>query len=230
MLDVGSNASGGRQVHMIRWGTTAAVVLCAMILAVHPARADEGTSGSDDRQNELYASFGVVTLQDLAVAFESIFEDVASSVINAIVQREGGSGASYTRTTTGTHGAIGVGYNRYLSPRWTVGALFNYEGFTRTLKFSNGDQAQARDGFFALMVRTDVRWVNGNNFQLYSGLAFGGAYVHSYEVNGSESQRKVTWAAQLNLLGVHYGHSFGVFAEAGFGWNGLLAAGLSGTF
>jgi hypothetical protein len=207
----------------------AAVILC-LGLTARPAHADDTATTEPDKQNELSLSYGVITLQDFVVLFEVIAEDVTGAIINGIIMREGGSGVTYTRTTTGTYGAIGAGYNHYLSPRWSVGALFNYEGFTRTLNFSNGDTAQARDDFFALMARTDFRWVNAHSLQLYSGIGLGASYIHSYEVHGSDSKSTLSWSGQINLLGIRVGHNFGAFAELGFGWNGLLAAGLSGKF
>jgi opacity protein-like surface antigen len=183
---------------------------------------------TDYKKNEIYAHYGVVTVQDFAVIFETLFEEIEGAIINGIIMELGGPGVTWTRETTSTGGAIGLGYNRYLKPRWSVGVLGNYQGFKRTLKFSNGNVASAKDNFYTLMARTDFRWVNKPKFQMYTGVGIGGNYIHSYDTSpGGENLRNTVLAGQLNLLGIRFGRDFGVHLEFGFGWNGLAGAGVS---
>jgi hypothetical protein len=192
--------------------------LAALLL---PAKAQ------NDPKHELYASYGVISVQDFTILFQTIFEEIEGGIVNGIIMELGGPGITWERQTRGT-GAIGLGYNHYLSPRWTLGPFGNYVGYKRVLTFSNGNVATAKDRFYTLLLRTDYRWVNRKGFQMYSGLAAGANYIHSFDTApGGDELRNLIPAGQVNALGLRFGNSFGVLVELGFGWNGIAAGGLS---
>jgi len=195
-------------------------ILLGSMLAARPARA-QNAPDPIDHQNELYVSWGLGSVQEFVSVFGSIIDQVI---------RNSFGGESYTENDDST-GAIGIGYNRHLTPRWTLGGIANFVRYTRTATSMSGMVERARDDYFTVMARTDFRWVNAQYFQIYSSLALGGTYVHSYQMDGGDlSHNGLIYAGQINLLGLRVGHNIGAFLELGFGWNGLIAAGASGTF
>src|SRR5262245_18755879 len=92
-----------------------AAVLVGSILAARPSRA-QSTPDQSDAQNELYANLGVFTVQEIASIFGSVIDQVLRNAFGDEM---------YTESDDST-GAIAIGYNRYLTPRWTVGAISNF--------------------------------------------------------------------------------------------------------
>lgn len=205
--------------------TLVVALVVGALLAAQPARANESVP-KEYQEHELYGSYGLLTAQDFGILINSATE----AVIDGVIDAAGGTPGTYKSKTSGT-GAIGLGYNSYLSPRWSMGLLANYEGYTRTYFFSTGTVSRLRDDFITLMFRTDFRWVNAQVLQLYSSVAVGGNYIHSYELgNPAKGLENVVPAFQLTPLGLRLGTRVGLFVELGFGWNGLAAAGISGRF
>ena len=85
------------------WAAVTCILLGSMARANEPAATFP--------QNGVYGSFGVLTPQQL----------VASPPIRIYPAVE--------QPTVNATGAIGLGYNRYVTPRWSVGVLGNFVGF-----------------------------------------------------------------------------------------------------
>ena len=67
-----------------------------------------------------------------------------------------------------------------------------------------------------------------NIVQLYSGLSAGvSVFTQS---DSSQSDSKTIFAFQVNVIGLRVGHKFGGFFELGFGYDGIINAGLSVKF
>lgn len=185
----------------------------------------------DYPRNEIYGGLGLLTAQDATVAIKSLLVDISSAVINSIAEELGADPLNYERDTRGTIGAWSIGYNRYASARWSVGAMVNYQRYRHEFTFSNDAQGTARDRFITLMGRTDYRWVNKPNFQMYSGLALGASFMSVQSISPANIESTTTlFAFQVNPLCFRFGNQIGFFVETGLGFNGLLAAGLSGRF
>lgn len=197
-------------------------VLLGSILAMHSAHA-ESTSDQRNSQNELYVSLGFGSIQGLALAFGDALGVALAGNTEVLSAR--------------LIGPLAIGYGRYLTPRWTIGLMFNVLHYTSTSTSTVGptagsDVRRTQGDIFTLMARTNIRWVNRHHAQLYSGLAFGGVYASLYDVVPDSTRHSTLtgWAAQIDLLGLRVGHDIGAFVELGFGFNGLVAGGISGKF
>ena len=79
----------------------------------------------------------------------------------------------------------------------------------------------------------DYSYLNKGNFALYERLGAGEAlYKQKYTSNEGkkDTNDNVHFNFQITPIGIKYGSRFGVFAEAGFGYKGILSAGLFARF
>lgn len=187
---------------------------------------------ADFLRNEVYGQYGVVTTQSAIIVTRRLLSDISTAILNAFIEELGfDESIKYTRDYAGTRGAIGIGYNRYLAPRWTLGVMGNYHGFRTTINFENGQTAFLKDNFYTFMLRTDYRWVNQPGVQLYSGLCLGGTWWQSgYEQPSVNVINNSFFNMQFTPLGIRVGKQIGGFVEFGLGANGLIAGGISGKF
>lgn len=211
--------------------TLIAAFFAALQMAEAQSNYNYNNKDTDYLRNEVYAEYGVVTTQSVIIVGRRILSDVTVAIFNAIIEELGAEGVDYNRDYAGTRGAIGIGYNRYLSPRWTVGALVNYHGFRTTINFENGQTAYLNDDFYTFLARTDFRWVNQPAVQLYSGLSLGGTWWSSgYEQPSVNVIKTGFFNMHFSPLGIRVGKQIGGFLEFGLGSNGLIAGGISGKF
>ncbi len=78
------------------------------------------------------------------------------------------------------------------------------------------------------MANSNVCYNPSNIVQLYSGLSAGiSVFTQS---DSSQSGSKTIFAFQVNAIGLRVGHKFGGFFELGFGFDGIINAGLSVKF
>lgn len=181
--------------------------------------------------NEIYGSYGVGSVPQIGISLGfALGNAIGNAIINGIIMKLGGAGVTYEEKITAT-GAIGLGYNHYVNPRWSIGGVGLFERVDDKLVFSNGNVGTSRVDVWMLLARTDFRWVNNHSFQFYSGVAAGGSYIHSFDVDDpSDSDNDFMFAFQVSPIGLRFGHNFGVFLEGGLGWTGIVSAGISGKF
>ena len=209
--------------------------IAALLLALPFARGqynyNQNSKQDDYLRNEVYGEYGVITVQSAAIVTRQLLSDISAAILNAFIEELGYEGIGYEREYTGTKGAIGIGYNRYVAPRWTVGLLANYHGFRTTINFENGASAFLKDDFYTFLVQTDYRWVNQPAVQLYSGLGLGGTWWKSgYEEPSVNVVNNGFFNMQFTPLGIRVGKRIGGFLEFGIGSNGLICGGVSGKF
>lgn len=182
-------------------------------------------------KNEIYAGYGVASVPQIGVSIGFVIGNaLGNAIVNGIVMKFGGVGVTYTEKITGS-GAISLGYNYYPKQRWSIGVQGVFERVSDHLTFSNGNSGVSRVDFYTAMVRTDFRWINKPGFKLYSGGAIGGYSSKYYEVGDpSTEDRETNLAWAITPLGLRFGKNFGVYVEAGLGWDGLVKAGISGRF
>ncbi|MCB9285568.1 MAG: hypothetical protein H6563_16055 [Lewinellaceae bacterium] len=208
--------------------------ICAAFFLIWQTAEGQGyynSKSEDYPKNEVHLEYGVVTTQSVAIRGRQLLSDISSAFLNAFIQELGYEGIKYTRDFRGTRGAVGLGYSRYLSPRWTVGATVNYHGFNTAINFDNGDQAFIKDRFYTFLLDTDYRWVNQPGVQLYSGLCLGATYwEYFYEKPSLTVSNHTFFNMQVTPIGIRVGNQIGGFFELGLGSNGLIVAGISGKF
>jgi hypothetical protein len=138
-------------------------------------------------------------------------------------------------------GPIHVGFKHFFSEKLSVGAMYNYsDATTKNYLLTNGTSAFSynyKTVFSTFLTNIDYTWANKEKYNLYTGLGLGYVDVSATATitDGSGTAPTFTAAASglayhLTAIGVHYklGSSrFGGYAELGFGYNGIVNAGLS---
>jgi hypothetical protein len=210
-------------------------LIAAFVLTFSAAEAqvnyNQNAPKDDFTKHEVYGEFGVITVQDAIIVTRRLLSDISAVIFNAIVEELGFEGIGYERMYTGTKGAFGLGYNYYITPRWSLGGMANYHGFRTTILFDNGSSAFLKDDFYTFHVRTDIRWVNQPMVQMYSGIGMGGTWWKSgYDEPKVNFINTGFFNMQVTPIGMRVGKQIGGFIEFGLGSNGLLVGGISGKF
>lgn len=178
--------------------------------------------------NEVYIGVGVskVSMQGL-YEFADDFAGVFTSIF----------GASLTNSSTTSTGIFGLGYNRFISNKIKLGVSANFTRFTHGQEFKfawGGTQYQKwEDDFMTILVRGDFHYKRTEMITMYSGIALGVCFVHTNNITNAEGlhpENQTFFAYQINAFGIRVGKTFGFFAEAGFGYNGIIQAGLNVRF
>jgi opacity protein-like surface antigen len=134
-------------------------------------------------------------------------------------------------------GAIHAGYKYAVSNRFALGPVFTYDRGTSTSDVPFRDElgndigyGKFTSNYYSLALEGDYKYINSDKFKLYSLVGVGPTFLNQSfkEDNSSEdkSQSKTFFNYQVTPIGIKYGDSFGVFAELGFGYKGILCAGV----
>ncbi len=125
-------------------------------------------------------------------------------------------------------------YRRWVSDRLAFGATAGYFGSSGGLLPDGGEAVvgEFRERNYVAAAEIEIRWLSRRNLILYSGAGFGikvrrGTYAYG---GGTEASTKVLPTFHLNALGLRAGRAVGFFAEAGYGYKSVLAAGLDVRF
>jgi hypothetical protein len=140
-------------------------------------------------------------------------------------------------------GPLQIGYKVFLTPRLSVGLLYNYssaktkpalsytENFTPYIFSSNVK-------FNTFLSQLDFAWINKPNYNWYSGVSLGwvnSSYQYNLIDGNVDIDEKVKTrgsAYHITLVGYHgtLGKGIGVYSELGFGFNGIWNGGFTYSF
>ena len=169
------------------------------------ALAQENTS-----PNELESAYGIFP----AVEIKKIAGDFYRT----------GTSPEAVEKITGTGNAV-ISYNRAVKERFYWGASLFYD--KATISYSN--MAGLRDWYvLGLLLNAKYNYVFDARFHMYSGLSAG--YAGSWTKKAGVKDHHDAIAFQVRALGLRFGTMVGVFAELGFGYEGILKAGMSVHF
>ncbi|MCC6286895.1 MAG: hypothetical protein IT249_03335 [Chitinophagaceae bacterium] len=121
-------------------------------------------------------------------------------------------------------GGFSLAYNRYISNRFSVGVTGIYTKATVTYRVPS---AKFDWAIFTALLNAKYNYVHDPLFHMYSGLSAGCSFNN---IIGSAEGKNDAFAYQLRLLGARFGAKFGAFAELGYGYEGILKAGVSLEF
>ena len=174
---------------------------------------DKGTSGFS-------VGFGGATSNSFLNTTTNIFSSILS---NNIDYRDGK--------------AIGVFYIKgeyALIDKLMLGYTYGLESIKDDVYLNNVKKGKLTTKYNTISLDLDYHYISKEKFQMYSG--FGLAYTfesakYKGEVISSVGNGKDKYFNfQINALGFRYGKNFGVFAELGYGYKGILNLGLSYQF
>jgi len=201
--------SGTRVAKAALAGTAAGLVLLA------------AAASAQTRPHEIAVHFGVVSSDQVI----DILEDPAAVVL---------PGGAYDKVGQTFSAVPFLTYRRWVSDGLAFGATAGAFGSSGALIPEGGEAlvGEFRERNYVAAVEIEVRWLTRRTLTLYSGAGFGvkvrrGTYAPG---DGTESFTKALPTFHLNAIGLRAGGRIGFFAEAGYGYKGVLAAGLDVRF
>lgn len=154
----------------------------------------------------------------------------------------GPSGLPYKRTDIKDAGAYFISFQRWLVPQFTI-------GFTMGAEQENGsfeEFAGIQSGEYhkrSLSIAMEVRYyyLRRGPLRIYSMAGIGTHFYQqltsfNYNLNGttvildSRDERTIGATYQVSPLGIRYGRRLGGFLEAGYGYKGIVNAGVALRF
>lgn len=121
-------------------------------------------------------------------------------------------------------GGFSIAYNRFVSKRFCIGITGVYTKTTVTYRVP---VAKFDWAIFTVLLNAKYNYVYDPLFHLYSGVSAGSSFNN---IIGSVKGGNHAFAYQARLIGARFGAKFGAFAELGFGYEGILKAGVSCHF
>ena len=134
-------------------------------------------------------------------------------------------------------GAWHLGYKYSLSDRFAIGPVLALDRGTSDIGgeiIVGGDGIMRPSGkftsnYYTLAVEGDYKYVNSDKFKLYSLVGVGATMLnqtYNPDAGDNKSQSKTFFNGQITPIGIKFGSSVGVFAELGFGYKGIVCAGI----
>ncbi|MFM8431579.1 MAG: hypothetical protein ACKOA1_02180 [Bacteroidota bacterium] len=159
---------------------------------------------------------GVVTAPE-------VFETIGSSIAEALVSPD-------FESLDITNGGIALQGSILFMPesRIGVGADFVYDSNDILYLFTDSTQS-TRVTYTSVLGRLDLRYKKEGMFRIYSSVGFGISQrvAERTDMNNNEREKNIGYAMQITPIGVRLGGRLAVWAEAGFGFRGLLSGGVS---
>ena len=172
-------------------------------------------------KNELYGGYAYGSAQEIANVYSDIF---AISISFGLLDFNLKSPV----------GPVFLGYRRYLTKNLALSVAASYSEFTNEYKASDNPKIlfTAKNSFVTGMAFLDLYYVNSESFQMYSGGGVGFVNVSQTitDTSSTSSGQKSIAAFQVTAAGFRFGKDFGGFLELGYGFHGILNAGVSYKF
>lgn len=188
-----------------------------MLIALPLTAYAQPASGFDSKGSiEVYAGYGLLSAPDLITSFSNIF---TGALLPGMVEKIDSKG----------FGTVYGGLDYYAGKHFALGAQYYYSAFERQYQMQNENTATLNTKYHSVLIRGKGIWVNKPSFQFYSALAAGPSFVSAKNDN-DETKNNVEFAFQASPLGIRVGNHIAFFLEGGFGYQGLISAGLSARF
>ncbi len=176
-------------------------------------------SDSDFKKNELRGGVGFLSSNELI----STYSDLLSTSL---------TGGNYSVSNEKTPGNFTLAYRYGLNKRLSLGSTFAYSLLKSDVNFNGSKTGTSTNNYFTFAPEVEYKYLYTKNFRLY-GFAGAGLTLNRQEV---KEYGKVStdynpfFNFQVTPLGVQLGNKFGLYVEAGFGYNGIINAGLFAKF
>jgi opacity protein-like surface antigen len=123
-------------------------------------------------------------------------------------------------------GPIRLGITQYDTKHLTLGADFSYAAIEAKMTYADATKEIVNFNYFTLMANVNYQYTDNPKLSIYSGVHFGVSYVNAKNATTEKKGEDFIPAYQLTGLGIRYGEKIGVYAEFGYGFNGVINAGL----
>lgn len=169
--------------------------------------------------SEIKLGYGIITSTQTIYDIEQIFE--MAFTLGSI---------SYLNEKS--IGAIHLGYNYSLSDKFTIGAFFTYEQIKSDVKSGNNAIGDMNATFYTISIESYYHYMRKEKINMYSGLGL--AYSFGSINFNSSTTTEDSFSSTANIpnfqiigFGIRGGNTFAGFAEVGFGYKGIICAGIS---
>ncbi len=142
------------------------------------------------------------------------------------------SGGTYSTSNEKTPGNFSLTYRYGLNPRLSVGGSVAYSLLKSDVNFNGKKTGTSSNNYFTVAPEVEYKYIHTKNFRLY-GFAGAGLTLNNQEIkeNGkTSSDNSPFFNYQVSPLCAQLGNKFGVYVETGFGYNGIINAGLFARF
>ena len=142
-----------------------------------------------------------------------------SQILSAVIFAAGVENPEYVLQDAKFIGPISADLYFRTSKYFSFGLSGVYQHTTAQYGVPNGDNFECR--YFSLMPGMKLHWLRTNGFNMYSKLAVGPTFASNID-----GERAWLLNFQVSPLGLEFGRRFCVFAEAGFGEQGIVLGGI----
>lgn len=134
-----------------------------------------------------------------------------------------------------TVGNVHLTYKYAISDKWLLGGTFVYNRTKQNARASNAVIGEQTYRNLTLAVESDYRYISNPKFQMYSGLGVGITLTKenfdpSSTANAAIEANSNYFNYQLTAVGFRIGRKLAFFSEIGFGYKGILSAGINYQF
>ena len=177
--------------------------------------------------NEVRLTYGGASMEQFALL---ILTSIAGTTIGGIYNEN-------IKSIDGSFiGPVMLQYHRsFKDSRFTIGGVFGYSKANTDVVYENlpNSTFKVDISFFVLMAQSEFKYINNDNFQLYSGLSLGADIVKpsGNDTKGNSTESEIGLALQVTPIGIKFGGSkFGGNLEAGWGSKGVISGGVYARF
>lgn len=143
-------------------------------------------------------------------------------------------GDNFVRTYTSYSGAYTLTYKYSPIKQLAIGLSLGYDAMKGEIKRKEDLAGTFKSSWVSTVLSADYVYLNKKIIQLYSGLAAGATFVTLQDTDlktrETASDTQAIFNFQINLLGIRVGKALAGYVEAGFGYKGLVNAGISYQF
>ena len=187
----------------------AAILICGTTLSAQ----------AQDTKHEIAVSYGQLSNSD----WMNVFDEILTAPFN-------GSGKSDSKNEN-YFGPLAVEYFYNLNKVVGIGGIFTIGHYSYDLYRDDVFQGEVNNNYYTLMPAAKFNWLRSTNFGMYSKLAIGATYRTEKDEHIDYSDNSIHLNWQVSFIGIEGGLSkFRVFAELGFGEQGVLLGGLRYKF
>ena len=195
-------------------------LIIAFIAIVMQGYAQENGKNETQRfNNEIYVGYGLLN----SVSIIAPIFDIGATVL---------TGGYFVNPGEYKFATPFLGYRHWFGKHFSFGGVLAFDKNTVQIRTqTNGPDGgvfeERTRNYTTLAAEVGLYYVNSPGFQLYSSAGFGTTVVY---VPKSQISTRIWPNMHLNLLGMRFGGRVGGFLEFGFGYKGIINAGLSVQF
>jgi hypothetical protein len=132
-------------------------------------------------------------------------------------------------------GAMHINYKFAIENKWILGATTGFSDTTQDISVNNAVIGEQKYRALTFAIESDYRYISNPSFQIYSGLGAGitinkGEFEPNSTKETSIHDNSSYFNYKVTALGLRVGKKLAGFLELGFGYKGILSAGISYQF